>query len=898
MAVNVAEWKRLSPLLDAALDLPADERERWLAALPAEHRDLCDSLRELLSKRAHFETDDFLQRLPEFSAAPASILAVDGRVGPWRLLRELGSGGTSSVWLAERVDGAMQRKVALKLPHLGIVDRGIAERIARERDILASLEHPDIARLYDAGVDDHGRPFLALEFVQGLPPDEYCRAQQLDVREKLELFLNILRAVAYAHARLIVHRDLKPNNILIGEDSKVSLLDFGIARLLQPDVASAAQHTLSGSAALTPAYAAPEQFRGQPVTVATDVYSLGVILYELLAGVSPYAPDGRTVGAYENQVLHVEPPLMSRVARPADAGALRGDLDAIVAKALEKQAADRYASVEAFAQDVERHLAAQPIAARPRSFAYVARKFLRRNVLSLSVAASVLVVLAAALGVAAWQWRAAEKQRAVAVERLANSQAAEEFMSTVLIENMQPGQALTFEQLIARSEQIARDTGANDVRARIYATDFLANWYAANGFYRNAEDLLTRTVDSLPADSQRLGAGLRCTRAGLWAAFGRTAEAERVLADEIAAAQDDAVAASCLLSRAYVAMGDSNAPAALEFARAAGARYELAGVESVYTRAQILQAIGGAYGLTENFAESHAQYAQALKLLDESGRSRGRAAGRIRDDWSTIWMNSGNPRRALEELDRGWEIQHALAPTSEDSDRRLARRARLLAQLGRYPESLADSARARHLAEERGNTLILAQIQVGEGEVATLRGDFPTATAKLDAAVETMKRVELPPTNLYSLRERLTRAVLLGAEGRNDDARALYGHIIDSYAARGCCQPMTAFALSQRAELALRDGDATAAGHDAERARAFAPPADSASFSRFTGNAWYATGLVREAAHDALGARAAFAAAAVQFAGALGDTHAETRRARAALERVARAMATPDRPMS
>ena len=179
MPITAADWKRLSPLLDAALDLAPAERAAWLATLPPEHADLRESLAEMLAKRP-VETDDFLNRLPEFSAAPEALTLGPGSiVGPYRLLRELGQGGTSSVWLAELVDGSIKRSVALKLPHLGLVDRGIEQRIAREREILAGLEHPHIARLYDAGVDERGRPYLALEYVDGVPPDEYCRAERL-----------------------------------------------------------------------------------------------------------------------------------------------------------------------------------------------------------------------------------------------------------------------------------------------------------------------------------------------------------------------------------------------------------------------------------------------------------------------------------------------------------------------------------------------------------------------------------------------------------------------------------------------------------------------------------------------------------------------------------------------
>jgi serine/threonine-protein kinase len=893
--ISATDWKRLSPLLDAALDLPASQRAAWLAALPAEHADLRDSLADLLSRGKAVETDDFLNRLPPFSAPPTGLSLEPGCiVGPYRLLSELGAGGTSSVWLAEREDGSIQRQVALKLPHLGLVDRGIAERIARERDILASLEHPNIARLYDAGVDERGRPYLALEYVQGVPPDEYCRIEGMSASRKLRLFVNILSAVAFAHARLIVHRDLKPNNILIGENCHVCLLDFGIARLLQPDSAAvAAKHTIMGGVALTPAYAAPEQFTGAPVTVATDVYSLGVILYELLAGVSPYSPDGRSLGAYEHEVLHVEPPLVSRAARPAEAGALRGDVDAMVAKALEKNPADRYASVEAFANDIERHLAAEPIAARKRSMGYVARKFITRNALPVSLGISAAVVLGVLSVVAVWQWRDAERQRAFAVQRLANSEAVALFTSTVLIEGMQPGEAMTFEQLVERSERIAHDTGANDLRARIFATEFLANWYSANGRYENAEALLTRTLNSLPEHPATLGSGLRCARADLWTAMGRGEEALSVLATEIARSDlDDAVLSQCLLVRAQLACNAGDGETGLDFARQALARLESAGVVSVYNRTAIIQSIGGAFGLLDRFEESHAHYQAALRLLEEAGRARSRAAARLHDDWATAWMNAGNPRRALEELDLGWEITREIAPGAKLTDRVLYRRARILGQLGRHPEAIDNFRAAREFSSGRGNLSGQAGLLIGEADVALAQGRHADAERLLAQAERTLHAVRLPPHHLLVTRRLMTRAALLSAQGHDAEAVALFTDSIANYEAQRCCKAHIALALADRAELRLRSGDVDAAATDAQRARELAPAREAESFSRFTARAWYVNGLLHEARGQVREARDAFAVAAVQFAGALGDQHVDTLRARASITRAANSLST------
>jgi serine/threonine protein kinase len=891
MPITASDWKRLSPLLDVALDLAPADRAAWLARLPPEHADLRVPLTEMLSKRL-VETDDFLNRLPAFSAAPVALnLGAGSVVGPYRLLRELGQGGTSSVWLAELADGSIKRSVALKLPHLGLVDRGIEQRIAREREILAGLEHPHIARLYDAGIDERGRPYLALEYVDGVPPDEYCRAERLSLREKLGLFLNILRAVSFAHARLIVHRDLKPNNILIAANADVRLLDFGIARLLQPDPAlraqQSAQHTAIGAAALTPAYAAPEQFTGQAVTVATDVYSLGVILFELLTGASPYAPAGRSLGAYEHEVLHVEPPLMSRAARVADAPALRGDLDAIVAKALEKKPGDRYASVEAFATDIEKHLAALPIAARPRSFGYVARKFVRRNLIPLGIAAATMTLLSVSLGIAAWQWRDAERQRAIAVDRLANSEAAALFTSTVLIEGMQPGESLTFEQLIARSEEIAQQTGRNDLRSRIFATEFLASWYGANGLNRKAEELLTRTIESLPEESRRLGAGLRCMRAAVWGQLGRGEEAIPLVDREIAENdRDAAVQSRCQLMRAILAAYSGDANTALEFAQTALRTYEAAGVESIYNRVDILKILGAAHGLRDEFPAAHEKYREALRLFTEAGRERSRPAATVHDDWSSAWANQGNARRAIEEIELGWGIVRALTPNAQVSDSRLVRHARLLTQLGRLDEASREFEEARALATTRGNVVTLAAIDIGEGDIAMLRGDLPAATRSLDEAATRLRALGAPPHHVLWTREDMSRAAVLAKQGMSREATDLLTKSIAEYQAQSCCRAHVANALALRAELAANAGDLERAAADAASAIENAPATDGGSFSRFTGRAWYVSGLVHEKHGRHAQAREAFATAASQFAGALGDTHPDTLLAREGMSRI------------
>jgi eukaryotic-like serine/threonine-protein kinase len=365
-----ARLRRISALLDTALDLQPALRQAWLAGLPAEDQSLRLTLQTLLA-RAEVQTDDFLRPLaladPE---ADGAADAAGARIGPYRLVQVLGEGGMATVWLAERDSegdggaGVLRRTVALKLPAPGL-GAGLARRVGRERDLLATLEHPRIARLYEAGVTPEGRPWLAMERVEGLPPDLYCQGHALDVDARLRLFLQVAEAVAYAHGRLVVHRDLKPANILVTAQGDVRLLDFGIAALLQGDAGATDHHTNTTAGANTPDYAWPEQVAGHPVSVSTDVYSLGVVLFELLTGRRPYALKRHSMAALEEAILNADVPLPSisvggdrRLARR-----LAGDLDTIVTKALRKPAALRYASVEAMAADVQRHLRGEPVLA-------------------------------------------------------------------------------------------------------------------------------------------------------------------------------------------------------------------------------------------------------------------------------------------------------------------------------------------------------------------------------------------------------------------------------------------------------------------------------------------------------------------------------------------------------
>ncbi|MEO0559725.1 MAG: protein kinase [Bacteroidota bacterium] len=393
--MSAPDWSRLKPIFDAAQCLAETERALFLddacagdAVLRAEVERLLELANE---SEGFFETLESAILRPE--AAEASL---PERVGPWRILREIGQGGMGRVLLAERTDDAFEQRVAIKIVETGAP--GLVRRFRRERRILASLDHPHVARLLDGGELADGRPYLVMEYVEGVSITEYATPLRIDAR--LELFVQVCDVVAYAHRQLVVHRDLKPSNILVREDSSgrpiVKLLDFGIARLLED--AEGFELTRTGQRLHTPVYAAPEQLRGIPVTTSTDVYALGVLLYELLTRRRPYGAEERDRRQLEAAILEGVPTAPSGVAEePGLRRRLRGDLDRIVLKALRKEPERRYGSVDALARDVERHRAGLPVEARRATLGYRLRSFVQRHTGGVAMT-TVAVLLALAVG--------------------------------------------------------------------------------------------------------------------------------------------------------------------------------------------------------------------------------------------------------------------------------------------------------------------------------------------------------------------------------------------------------------------------------------------------------------------------------------------------------------------
>jgi eukaryotic-like serine/threonine-protein kinase len=435
--VTANRWKEVEAVFEQALELPACERTAFVQQNCNADEELCREVESLLESHAsagRFIDERGLFISDEDLNAQEEAGSVGQVIGAYRIVREIGRGGMGAVYLAERADEQYKKEVAIKLIKRGMDTHAVLRHFRNERQILAGFDHPNIARLFDGGTTTDGLPYFVMEYVEGLPINEYCAAHKLSLLQRLELFGEVCAAVSYAHRHTVIHRDLKMSNILVTSDGTPKLLDFGIAKILQPGAGAEVLMTMTGLRPMTPEYASPEQVRGEPVTTASDVYSLGVILYELLTGQSPYDFVTRSAREIEKAITEQEPTRPSTVAasnsQPPELSShklLRGDLDNIVLMALRKEPERRYQSVEQFAEDIVRHLENRPVLARRDTAGYRAWKFLGRN--KVGVAAAVLVTLSLVAGLTATSWEARqaklEKARAERrfndVRRLAHS---------------------------------------------------------------------------------------------------------------------------------------------------------------------------------------------------------------------------------------------------------------------------------------------------------------------------------------------------------------------------------------------------------------------------------------------------------------------------------------------
>ena len=597
--VDPALWARASPLLDELLDLDAQARAARLAELRANEPALAAHLAALLAAQTQIDRGAFL----EGAAVPAPVpTTLAGRaIGAYTLERELGVGGMGTVWLGRRHDGRFDGAVAIKLPNLALLNRGGAERFAREGSVLGRLSHPHIARLLDAGVADN-QPYLVLEYVDGLPIDRWCDQQALGVHARLRLVLDVLSAVEHAHANLVLHRDLKPSNILVDRAGRVKLLDFGVAKLLADVTGAAAstELTLEAGRAFTPEYAAPEQVRGEPVTTATDVYALGVLLYVLLGGRHPTALPAAAPLERLRAALESEPPTLSEVAQRTSAGTaaarattavrlardLRGDLDNVVAKALKKPVAERYPTVAALAADLRHYLDHEPVSARPDSVGYRTAKFVRRYRLAVGAASATLLALVAGVAGTSWQAWEAQRQRDAVIAESRYSRINHEVVMTMLDDALKTGDSARWQDLLKRTRERIERQYANEPTSQARLLLLLAGRHAT----MNDEAGEAAVMQALSAIEPRLDdpvlrAQIGCARADIHL-YGRdVAQARPLVAAALAQLARTpnpplAALADCYQSDAQLAIEEGDFDRAATRAEALVARFEQDGLTS------------------------------------------------------------------------------------------------------------------------------------------------------------------------------------------------------------------------------------------------------------------------------------------------------------------------------
>ncbi|MBL8182828.1 MAG: serine/threonine protein kinase [Blastocatellia bacterium] len=454
-------WQQVKQILEDAIEVPTEDRSEFVANACGDDAELKTEVDSLLSESIAAEA---LESNAFEHVEPTEDKLLNTQIGKYRLIKLIGTGGMGRVYLAERADGAFEQKVALKLIRRGLDSKEIQRRFVTERQILASLVHPNIAHLIDGGTTEDGLPFLVMEYVEGTPLISYADANSLGLEQRLDLFREVCSAVSFAHQKLVIHRDLKPQNVLITNDGKAKLLDFGIAKLVKTE----GTETRTQTFAFTPDYASPEQIRGENLSTSTDIYSLGVILYELLTGSRPFKFEDKNIGeiiATSSNTTPAAPSITLQRSKVKDQRPLNADLDNIVLKALQKEPERRYASVEQFSDDISRYLKGLPVSARPDTWSYRAEKFARRNPWFVGTIVLAFLFLIGGIATTAYQARKANIEREKAEARFNDVRALANSFMFEINEEIMRSPVKARELLVARAleylDKLAAESAGN-----------------------------------------------------------------------------------------------------------------------------------------------------------------------------------------------------------------------------------------------------------------------------------------------------------------------------------------------------------------------------------------------------------------------------------------------------
>jgi tetratricopeptide (TPR) repeat protein len=735
---SARQWARVLALLDEALELGAAQRDAWLGALETGDAALAAQLRELLALHAVNCSSGFMERFP----LDAGEELGGAQIGPYAIERLLGRGGMGSVWLGRRNDGKFEGHAAIKVLERRGIGSNAASQIRHEASLLARLSHPHIARLLDAGVRENGQAYLILEYVEGESIVRYCSERSLPLPERLRLFVMMLDAVAHAHAHLVVHRDLKPSNVLVTPEGVVKLLDFGVASL---QTGVGAGHA-DAPGALTPGYAAPEQLRGEPVTTAADVYALGVLLHVLVTGQHPFGGDSTTETELMRVALCEDPkPASGRLAGSAERRRVRGDLDAIIARALNRDPTRRYTTAAEFAADARAFLGNFPVRARPATPAYIAHKFAQRHWGGvLSVTLTVLMLLAASI-ITTLQTLDARKERDFARMQLGRAEAINDLNYYVVNDAGPAGQPITARGLLGRAEHVLGRQRLNDAN-RVALLASIGQEYEAQDDHASGLRILNEAYGlSRKVSDPSARAGAACELAGALSyespsprSNALVEEALRELPDAPEFALDRA---TCLEWGAVVATNAADMRLALERSQEEVRVLKQVPFPHEVAELHAEETLASALYYAEHYREANEVFSNGWSRLIALGRDDTVGAGIWLNNWAVDLLRLGRPLEAGRLLRRTIALAESGSPGQSASPMQLNNYARTLTELATIDEAASVAARAYQEARRLGNQDAIFANRLWTARICMAQHSLTCATTALDEAEPVMHRV-------------------------------------------------------------------------------------------------------------------------------------------------------------
>jgi len=857
------QWQRVSEHLDRVLELTQPECARYLAALEGTDFQVAVLLRQLLAAREQTGFAQFLGESPPLVPdALAEATLVGRRVGPYVIEAEIGSGGMGSVWRASREDGRFEARVAIKFVHLSWLGRGGEQRFKLEGRLLARLNHPSIARLIDAGVLDGTHPYMVMEYVDGEPIDRYCQLRALGIEARIRLFLQVLAAVVHAHSQLVVHRDLKPSNVLVTRGGAVKLLDFGVAKLLD-EGRDSPEITHSSARALTPLYAAPEQLLGHPVTTGTDVYALGLMLYVLLTDTHPFLQEVGSRAELIQTLLVKEIPRPSLIATEAGRRrALAGDLDNILAKALEKSPSERYLSAGAVAVDIERFLAHQPVQARRDTAAYRLTRFVRRN---RSAVLGGVLVGCGLIGIslfAVTQMLAARTQRDLALYQLKLANAQADLTGFVVADTLGGVSRDVLRERLDRARKFVTSRFRRDPLLVGRLLIDVSGRYVDIGESQTAAEVIREAeAIGLRMDDAEYIAELACIRAQDLVIAGDLPAARVQLDKGLENMQrvheaPPSLIDECASGGAFVAQADGDFVRAVGLLSDAVKALERAGIKDAPRYTSASNDLARAYLQAGDFHRAWDVESQNMALVRDAGREDTSAYLAMTSVGCASLRSGGQPRRALELMEAAVAEARQATPDFEIPYFLVGCRALDQIAMGRPQEAHTDLSSAAELAEKAGRLYQLAMYRAAAVTMAVEQGDLQEADAawsRLAPEEETARATG--DRGADAVRLILTHARLDLAHQHTRDALSRLETAAALIASRH--QPINADAR----EVELLRAQAFLAGNDTVQAKTHAENAvilARASAVDVNSSAWIGEALVWRARCElALGATAA-----------------------------------------